>query len=990
MSGNKFDIRQSVLRPATTMGGTAANATADTVLTSHDSLLQKLFTDRNAQLTDGGLISLNQAGTSLSFTQNLKLVLDSNTAGSAPISISLGSATQTLAAGTMIYAVINRGAGTAVVSTGLTLPAVSSANQEVFLIAKREASADGTIRVYFRNGHALAVGQSIRLGDALARTGDSMSGNLVLNAALATTQAIDNSTTGSGATLAAFTSSYIKLTQGTLVSISTIPAGVSGQVLTLQNGTGNSVSLNNGSALVTGTGANLPLASGATIDLIYDAASSAWSVVGGVGGGSGGATSVVTSTYGPVTSTSNQTVINLSFSVTVSNAANFFVTIDGKTLSYGAGSDYTFTNVTGGASTQITLNQPINSGLNIQAWYLGNAVPATGGSGGSGFKNYLSAYGNIETGSIANFSLFNTTMSAGIPTTAPAAGASSITTFVAESTAPLSGGYSMQVSSSGALTAGQGFITQPFTIDASDQAKVLTFGFNYKVVSGASAMDFSGTFAANTYQVWIYDVTNAAWVQPAGSCAMTQTSGVGSAVGTFQTAANGSQYRLALLCAHSSTGATNLYFDDFSAGPQSIPIGAAVSDWTPYTVSLTTWGSGAIAQAFWRRVGDSMEIMANVGSGASPSGVTTFPLPPGISVDNSNTKISNTNYTIIGSMLQDKQASTVEPIIIGGATYISFGVYVGTGTAGSTPTAVVPANANSHFTVKFPVQGWSSNVQSSSDSDTRVVATRYTATPGAGVNTAFGATVVNFDSLDFDTHAAVTTGSSWKFTAPMSGVYDVSSFVGCTNTGNTGLVRSSLQVFKNGVYHSESTSLKGNSTSTGSSISVLVKMVAGEFVDLRYSVDGGGASNITAAFVAIKRLSGPSVIAASESVNASYKLSADTSVGATSPVPFTVKIKDTHNSFNTTSKIYTIPVSGEYRFSVIGQASVGTNFYILKNGVGAGYMFTSQAGIIASGTNTLPFIAGDTLTFYIDNAALIYASSGGGPITQFSIERVGN
>ncbi len=161
----QLDIRQSVLRSALNMAGTAANASVDNVLISHDAELAKLFEDRNIFLTQGG--SLTFTGTQIQFTEALNIVLNSRVAGGTPQIISLGSTTQTFNAGDLWYAVINRTAGTAttaVVSSTTGLPTVASTNQEVFLIATRIDAADGTQRLYFRNGMAINSGQTVRLG----------------------------------------------------------------------------------------------------------------------------------------------------------------------------------------------------------------------------------------------------------------------------------------------------------------------------------------------------------------------------------------------------------------------------------------------------------------------------------------------------------------------------------------------------------------------------------------------------------------------------------------------------------------------------------------------------------------------------------------------------------------------------------------------------------------------------------------------------------
>ena len=74
-----------------------------------------------------------------------------------------------------------------------------------------------------------------------------------------------------------------------------------------------------------------------------------------------------------VESTLNQTVINLPFLVDTVNAQDtFFLAIDGKLLSLGSSYDYQMSSVDlMGMSNQVTLNNPIDAGLNIQAWKIG-------------------------------------------------------------------------------------------------------------------------------------------------------------------------------------------------------------------------------------------------------------------------------------------------------------------------------------------------------------------------------------------------------------------------------------------------------------------------------------------------------------------------------------------------------------------------------------------------------------------------------------------
>ncbi len=165
------------VQSALPLTGTASREDLQSVLTSHDSDIAKLYEDRNIVLTDGGLVTFT--GTAVQFTQNLLLEVNSKIAGGSPVVINLGSSTWSFSAnGRMAYAVIDRVAGTATVTTdSATLPTVASPNKEVFLLAKRSDSADGLQRVYFRNGSAFDVGQTARIGSAGSGSG---SGNEIL------------------------------------------------------------------------------------------------------------------------------------------------------------------------------------------------------------------------------------------------------------------------------------------------------------------------------------------------------------------------------------------------------------------------------------------------------------------------------------------------------------------------------------------------------------------------------------------------------------------------------------------------------------------------------------------------------------------------------------------------------------------------------------------------------------------------------------------
>jgi hypothetical protein len=81
-----------------------------------------------------------------------------------------------------------------------------------------------------------------------------------------------------------------------------------------------------------------------------------------------------------------------------------------------------------------------------------------------------------------------------------------------------------------------------------------------------------------------------------------------------------------------------------------------------------------------------------------------------------------------------------------------------------------------------------------------VVAARYKTASGQSIPDAVN-TTINFNTKDYDTHNAVTTGSNWEFKAPVAGLYNVSAhtlFDLSTYSQNGAIT---LSLFKNGAFY---------------------------------------------------------------------------------------------------------------------------------------------------------------------------------------------
>jgi hypothetical protein len=549
-------------------------------------------------------------------------------------------------------------------------------------------------------------------------------------------------------------------------------------------------------------------------------------------------------------------------------------------------------------------------------------------------------------------------------------------TFAVSSTTPVYGTYSYLYTPG---TTGEG-VRAVITPQAADKGQVLEIAFDYTFVSA--------TGATGDYTVWVYDVTNATLVQPAGYTVPGATAGTAMRFkATFQTSTNGATYRIAIHQAASTSAA--IKFDSVYVGPQVKSNGPYISDWTAYTPT-GAWVANTTFSGFWRRVGDTMEVYCKaVTSGAPTSALFSCSLPSGYTIDTN--KISTSTLSIYG------QASAWDNGI---ANYSGFVIYASTTTvnviddnAGTYWTQAAPftfgANDEIKAYFKVPITGWSSSSVLSSADDGRTVAAVYTtATAGSYSNSAEA--VVDFGTKELDTHNAVTTGGSWTFTAPVPGVYDVDAMVGISSSGFSGGFE--LRLYKNG---SGTATVRSayNTFSTGGffgtpQFATQLYLNAGDTLQVKLRNDYGASVGLqtfaAANRISIVRNSQATQIAASETVSAQYKSSAGQSIsnGAAPVVDFATKEWDSHNAVTTgASWKFTAPMPGIYEVCSMmefASASWSATGYIwplvAKNGGGAVTLaferieVSQTTGFIAQGCKDMRLLAGDYVQVSVQHA----------------------
>mgnify|MGYP007071575286 CR=1 FL=1 len=524
-------------------------------------------------------------------------------------------------------------------------------------------------------------------------------------------------------------------------------------------------------------------------------------------------------------------------------------------------------------------------------------------------------------------------------------GGSPNSTWTRTTSSPLRGSASFLFThNSGASRQGEG-ASYAFTIDTSDKAKILQISFDYLIASGTFV---AGNPADRTsvgdsdLTVYIYDVTNAVLIQPSTYRLFSNSTTIADKfIANFQTASNSTSYRLIIHCGSTSASAFTAQFDNFNVGPSQYVYGTPITDWTSYTPTYNGFGTPTSVSMWWRRVGGNIELQGKFTTGTVAASEARVSFPSGITSDNTTRipTIQSVGHWFEANPTVVPGAILIEPSV----TYVTFGSgSSGNNSFGKLNGSTVAANTEVvGLFCSVPVAGWSSSVQMSDSTDTRVVAARYSTAAGQSIATS-SIVVVDFGTKTSDTHSSVTTGASWKFTAPVSGKYSVKASIRMSSSTTTG--GTFLYLYKNGSAVSSNVYTNQQSTNGIMAMPVLVDtidLIAGDYIDFRISHANAGSLSIyndaTYNYVDIEKISGPSAIAATETIAAIYEMNANQSIPNTTETTITwdTKVRDTHAAMNA-SGIFTVPAAGIYTIN----ATVGYT----SNSTGLRYIVLSQTG----------------------------------------------
>jgi hypothetical protein len=478
--------------------------------------------------------------------------------------------------------------------------------------------------------------------------------------------------------------------------------------------------------------------------------------------------------------------------------------------------------------------------------------------------------------------------------------------------------------SSGASRQGEGISTD-FTIATRHLGKVLQISFDYEII-GAT------TLATDDLRVYIVQ-------NPSGTPVVIEPVNVGIQgtvtgvrlrhLATFQTDISITSYRLCIHIKTTTNSAQTIDFNNFRVWETTQSVGSVITDWQSYTPTIQGGGTLTNVSVRWRRIGGSVEIQGKLTLGTVSSSEFQLSLPNGITispiVSTTNHRVGQINYT---RPTGDPYGVQFVLLASSSHSYLGHSGYYQNQLDGrSQGDQLTRRNADYlletggtiSFQAEVPIAGWGSSVAMSSDTgDGRVVACQY-----RSINSGTSSTTqpINYATREYDTHNAVTlgtpsatyaSGNAWKFTAPISGIYRVSA----SSDGSSG---QNIRCYVNGIARTYTGLGIGNNGGGTTSVS----LNSGDILDVRtdssMTVSGDAGRSIS-----IERISaGSQVIATTETVACRYVSTSGQTIGTDTVVTFATRVTDTHGAYNTTTGIFTAPMSGWY--------NVGANLVLNTN-----------------------------------------------------------
>ena len=503
-------------------------------------------------------------------------------------------------------------------------------------------------------------------------------------------------------------------------------------------------------------------------------------------------------------------------------------------------------------------------------------------------------------------------------------GGSANITFTRNTINPLRGTADFKITKDAVNRQGQG-VSNNFTVDAADKAKKMIISFDY---------DASHTgYSDGDIKIYVYDVTNTQLIRVNNE---DLKAGKGTHYSQFQTNSDSTSYRLIFHIATTNAAAYNVFLDEVSVGPREITHGAIITDWQEYTPTFnsgfTVGTGGDVENKFeYRRVGENMEIRFLISLGTSGASMGTgdfeFTLPSGYNMP-SAFALRGDDYPTLGFVrMGDYSAASDQNGQIFAKNGSTNTMLVGIDGIFNVVSATQPwtwtgQDFMSCPLISVPIEGWSANAKMSEEFSGRDVACSVRGLASAiTINIATGTKLTGWNDPDVDTTGSFD-GTNDYYVVPETGYYDINYGVQIhdeASPNEMNAVYQEIRVDGSAVRTGGFQTASGNASSISTVSMTAYYLLKGQQVDFAASYTGGDAQNqinnsAQVTYFDIAKRSSAQTILENETVAMRYTSNAGTAIANNTDTPllFEDKDTDTHNAYNTSTGIYTFPVSGYY------------------------------------------------------------------------------
>lgn len=486
------------------------------------------------------------------------------------------------------------------------------------------------------------------------------------------------------------------------------------------------------------------------------------------------------------------------------------------------------------------------------------------------------------------------------------------TLAVARSTVnPLVGKASFEITKPASNTQGEGINVGNKDFDEADKGKIQIMSFEY---DGSNANYNDGDF-----RVFFKDETNGVIYRVNGEDIK---GGRGTHYARVQVPIDCDNGSLVLHCAASHSDAFTFKYDRVFFGPQNVVHGTIIEDWKDYTPT-GDWG-GVNYVGKYRRVGDSLEVIATCTLLGGVAGNFSISLPPGLSIDTS--KLSEANFKLPLGIARATDSGVGEAngfVSYYTQTAVQVETWRLTSSSESTGDLLVSntfpwtftTNDTVNVNFRVPIAGWSSNTITSEDFGGRDIYAIYNSNSGEVINSS--------TDVPFSTKEEDSTGS-WngsQFIVPETGNYFIEGQI--TVTSSSGL---NVNLTVDGASSRLITDRQG--TSTLHRFYTFERFTKGQTISIRPSSGTLTLSPGANHYIKIFKQASSQQILETEEVSLRYNSTSGQSMpnSATTTIVYNNKDHDTHNAYNASTGVFTAPYTGRYHISYfITFASLSAN-----------------------------------------------------------------